>query len=87
MKFRVYKHVVIDEHFLGAFSQSMNAAIFIRAYHNEYADASVYVRTNGHMRHIDRGRTLDEINTQLVEMTIPPRSPHLPSLRRYPHLT
>ena len=71
MKFHVYNHVVVDEHFLGAFSQSMNAAIFIRAYHNEYADASVYVRTNGHMRHIDRDRTLDEINTQLVEMTAP----------------
>ena len=71
MKFRVYKHIVIEEQFIGAFSQTMDAAIFIGAYYKQYPDASLYVRTNGHMRHIDRGRDLDQINTQLVEMTIP----------------
>ena len=36
MKFRVYKHIVIEEQFIGAFSQTMDAAIFIGAYYKQY---------------------------------------------------
>ena len=70
MKFRVYKHIVIDEQFLGAFSQSMNTAIFIRAYHKEHPDASLYVHTDKHTRHIHPMLPIDEINTQLIEMAV-----------------
>lgn len=69
MNLRVYKHIVTSEQFLGAFPQTMNAAIFIRAYHKEHPGASLYVHAGKRNRYIPAKLHVDEINTHLVELT------------------
>lgn len=69
MTFRAYEKVDNEERFIASFTLSLDTAIFIRAYHAQYPDASVHVRTNVHMRHINHGTSLEAINTQLIELT------------------
>jgi hypothetical protein len=69
MTFRAYEKVDNEERFIASFTLSLDTAIFIRAYYAQYPDSSVYVRTNGHMRHIDHETSLEVINTHLIELT------------------